>query len=95
MTDNKKKEIREGKVKFLTPVVYFSTPQLAKKGLVIVDLEQLVKAQQEFDKALESIRAEALKDLIEEEYGNDLITSIDYYNIGKLVLAKLSQGGKE
>ena len=46
---------------FLTPVPYFSTPQLEKKGLVIVDLEMLVNAQKAYDKTLNDMNEELVK----------------------------------
>jgi hypothetical protein len=44
------KKIKYGKVSFLTPVPYASLSQKKGTDLVIVSLEQLVKAQREFDK---------------------------------------------
>ena len=93
MTDNKKKEeLREKIRKCLIPADYHTELHenipvkswtYTREGIDF-HVDQILAL-------CESIRAEALKDLIEEEYGNDLITSIDYYNIGKLVLAKLSK----
>jgi len=89
MTDNKKKEIREKIRKIGKTVIMENDGSYSyAEDLDTNQIDQLTAL-------CESIRAEALKDLIEEEYGNDLITSIDYYNIGKLVLAKLSKEKNE
>lgn len=62
----KEKKIKEGKVKFVTPVVFATTPELGDKGLVIVDLEQLRNAQKEHEKELN-----LLLDRVEKEVGED------------------------
>lgn len=53
--------IEKGEVKFLTPVVFFTTPELGGKGLVIVDLEQLREAQKNHEKELSQIKKDTLQ----------------------------------
>ena len=97
MTDNKKKEKLKQTLFILVMNVKKATEHYcsgADTAERINDWSMNLDGEQDYAykkiaTLCESIRAEALKDLIEEEYGNDLITSIDYYNIGKLVLAKL------
>lgn len=69
---NKDNNTEKGKVKFLTPVPYYSTPELRKKGLVIVDLEQLVESQRAFD----SLLKDHIPDVKKKTYNNIEIDNI-------------------